>query len=46
MKYKVPIVLWFVENNQRTTQGFSKNTINKKRVKKKCILSLFKNKNA
>jgi len=27
IKYKVPIILWLVENNQRTTQGFSKKTI-------------------
>jgi len=37
MKYKVPITLWFVENNQRVTQGFVKITIKKKFVKKECI---------
>jgi len=33
MKYKVPMVLWFVEKSQRTTQGFSKKII-KKNIKK------------
>jgi len=27
MKYKVPIILWFVEKSHLTTQGFSKKTI-------------------
>jgi hypothetical protein len=27
IKYKVPIVLWFVENNQRTIHGLSKKNI-------------------
>jgi hypothetical protein len=27
IKYKVPIVLWFVEKIQRTTQAFSKKAI-------------------
>jgi glucan phosphoethanolaminetransferase (alkaline phosphatase superfamily) len=33
MKYKVPIVLWFVEKIQRTIHGFSKKTINENQNK-------------
>jgi hypothetical protein len=41
-KYKVPIVLWFVENSQRTTQGFSKNAISVKNiVHKKFFFKVF-----
>jgi hypothetical protein len=35
IKYKVPIFLWFVENNHLTTQGFVKKAT--KNVRKKYI---------